>query len=71
MNPCEVTVHLQEKKKKKSENVKLKMCRRIQLNPNGHIVFYSAKKKKNDFWLLNLKRCTNVNIEIQHYQLII
>ena len=36
MNPCEVTAHAQKKKKKKSENVKLKTCRRIQLNPNGH-----------------------------------
>ena len=37
VNPCEITVHAQEKKKKKSENVKLKTCRRIQLNPNGHL----------------------------------
>ena len=37
VNPYEVTVHAQEKKKKKSENMKLKTCYRIQLNRNGHL----------------------------------
>ena len=34
VNPCEVTVHAQEKKKLKN----VKRGRRIQLNPNAHYV---------------------------------
>ena len=39
MNPCEVTVHAQEKKKK-LKNVK--RGHKIQLNPNAHKLFYNV-----------------------------
>ena len=38
VNPCEVTIYAQGKKKKTEENVKVKTCRRIHHYPNGHLV---------------------------------
>ena len=38
VNPCEVTIHTQgKKKKKKKRGENMKCGRRIQLNPNAHI----------------------------------
>ena len=45
MNPCEITVHAQEKKKKTGKRKTGKRGRRIQLNPNAHIVMIPVQKE--------------------------
>ena len=37
VNPCEVTIYAQGKKKKKKRGENMKRGRRIQSNPNAHI----------------------------------